>query len=286
MVRLLSLLLLITATSVQAQYYVPCPVNTVQPRTGKVLSAITAASAANTLNTERAISLNQIITKVSINGHQGNYTFTRVIDSMLMFMPVLGSSTQTIALRFDIINLTALTEVGTILYYNDSMKSNGSSYLTSSVTLPTVATLMHQAFWTPTWVPKPANIPVDIGSSTTGSAPFVLSIRRSGGISSTVPASIQMYQPSYVPQYSIDTGSDGFWVNSNFEGTQYFIKNKVTILSSVRTLADFSPGNVWVFKTGNAVYSVGNRATRFVSVGYGLSEAQANSLDNAITTSK
>lgn len=285
MVRLLSLLLLITATSVQAQYYVPCPVNTVQPRTGKVLSAITAASAANTLNTERAISLNQIITKVSINGHQGSYTFTRVIDSMLMFMPVLGSSTQTIALRFDIINLTALTEVGTILYYNDSMKSNGSSYLTSNVTLPTVATLMHQSFWSNTWVPKPANIPVDIGTSTTTAAPFVLSIRRSGG-TTLQPASIQMYQSNYSPQYDPVYTSDAFWVNTNFEGTQYFIRDKVTLLSSARTLADFSPGNVQVFKTGNAVYAVGNRATRFVSVGYGLSEAQANSLDNAITTSK
>jgi hypothetical protein len=208
-------------------------------------------------------------------------------------MPVLGDTAHGTALRMDMKRLVAGTDSGTITYFRDSMKSDGSSgHINTNYAMPTGNFQYHYSTFLNTAAPKPSGTtqPFDMGGSDAITG-FNAAWCIRGGFTTLgiVSSRVQLYEATIAVQYPDTIASNGMWVNTSLAGTnnRIFMKNGVSVDTRTRVgSASYTIGNLLIFRTGTTGLVRSTRATRGVTAGVAITSTQAVSLTNAFRNSK
>jgi hypothetical protein len=285
-----AILLLIIGTNTYGQYTIIA--NTVgQPATMLYIKKIKDTAPTQALNVTRMVKANNLCLRLQANCAHQNFTYVRVWDSIRVLMPVLGDTAHGTALRMDMKRLVVGSESGTVTYFRDSMRGDGTGYVNTNFAMPTGNFQYHYSTYLNTAALKPSGTvqPFDMGGSN-GSTGINASWCIRGGIATanTVSSRIQLYEATLVANYADTIASNGMWVNTSLAGTnnRIFMKNGVSVNTATRVgSTSYTIGDLWIFKSGGS--TVGStRATRGVTAGVAITSVQAVSLTNAFRNSK
>lgn len=287
------MLTLIFATNIAAAQYVAVPRTLGQPATLLYTKAIDVAASTQALSTARFIKADNLCLRLQSNCAHQNVTYVRVWDSLRVLLPVLGDTAHGTALRMDMKRLIAGTDSGTVTYFRDSIKSDGSSgHINTNYAMPTGNFQYHFSTYINTAALKPTGTtqPFDMGGSdvTTG---FNAAWCIRGGIATAnlVSSRLQIYENTLAVSYDTSIASNGMWVNTSLAGTnnRIFMKNGVSVDTRTRAgSTSYTIGNLLIFRTGTATTVRSTRATRGVTAGVAITSVQAVSLTNAFRNSK
>lgn len=264
-----------------------------QPATMLYVKAIDDAASSQALNVTRLVKADNLCLRLQANcAHQG-VSYIRVWDSLRVLMPVLGDTAHGTALRMDMKRLVAGTDSGTITYFRDSMKSDGSSgHINTNYAMPTGNFQYHYSTFLNTAAPKPSGTtqPFDMGGSDAITG-FNAAWCIRGGFTTLgiVSSRVQLYEATIAVQYPDTIASNGMWVNTSLAGTnnRIFMKNGVSVDTRTRVgSASYTIGNLLIFRTGTTGLVRSTRATRGVTAGVAITSTQAVSLTNAFRNSK
>jgi hypothetical protein len=287
----LSILLLIIGSNTYGQYY-PVANTLGQPATMLYIKAIKDAASGQALNVTRLVSADNICLRLQANCHYANTSYLRVWDSLIVVMPVLGDTAHATALQMDMKRLVVGTATGTVTYFRDSIRGDGSGYVNTNYAMPTGNFQYHFSTYINTAAPKPAGttLPFDMGGSNTSTG-FNAAWCIRGGIATVgiVNSRIQIYEATIGVGYSESIASNGMWVNTSLAGTnnRIFMKDGVAIDTRTRGgSASYTIGDLLLFRTLTTGTVGSTRATRGVTAGVAITSIQAVSLTNAFINSK
>jgi len=264
-----------------------------QPATMLYVKAIDVAASTQALNVTRLVKADNLCLRLQANCSYANVTYVRVWDSLRVLMPVLGDTAHGTALRMDMKRLVAGTDSGTVTYFRDSMRSDGSSgHINTNFAMPTGNFQYHFSNYINTAALKPTGTtqPFDMGGSDAITG-FNAAWCIRGGIATNgvVSSRIQLYEGTIAVQYDTSIASNGMWVNTALAGTmnRIFMKNGVSVDTRTRGgSASYTIGNLLIFRTGTTGLVRSTRATRGVTAGVAITSVQAVSLTNAFRNSK
>lgn len=275
-----------------AAQYVAVPRQLGQPATLLYTKAIDDAASSQVPNLTRFGKADKLCTFLSGNLHHENVTYIRVWDSLTVLLPVLGDTAHATALLMDMKRLVVGTATGTITYFRDSLRGDGTGYINTNFAMPTGNFQYHYSDYINTAAPKPAGttLPFDMGGSnaTTG---FNAAWCIRGGIATIgiVNSRLQLYEATIGVGYSDAIASNGMWVNTSLAGTnnRIFMKDGVAIDTRTRTgSTSYTIGDLLLFRTLTTGTVGSTRATRGVTAGVAITSLQAVSLTNAFKNSK
>lgn len=271
-------MLLILALSASGQTYFGV-------NTQRYVIGIADASATQRLNGKRQTIAFGVILRLSMDMRQNTDTFINIWSSLAGFMPVLGDTAQSTALVYDAKRLSTGTINGTNTFYKDSIRSNGTSgyYKTGYTMTSGTVTDMMLTYYSTTDVGVPANVPTDMGGTSTDAGRVVLAIRASGGTGNGT-LRIQNYSSGNVTQaYPAATTTVGAFSQYRTSSTNIRTMRQQTVLgNTTNTAGNFSPAELNIFRCTDGSFAYTNRACAAAAWGNGFTDAMTASLHRAL----
>jgi hypothetical protein len=209
----------------------------------------------------------------------GTDTFINVWSKLVSVNLVLGSSSQTTALLFDSKSLAAGTVTGTLVYSDDSVGSNGTTgwYNTGvAMTNGTVSDLFI-GFYSTTNLGIPANTPAVL--SGTSNATIVLSLKATGGTGNGAYKVNNYSSGTVTGNYSSSQNTIGFFTNGRTSSTNIrFYYQQTTVSNTTNSSSSQNPGNLSVFRSGNAAFTYALNKALMYYAGNALTDAEVYSI--------
>lgn len=245
----------------------------------KTAVSLTILSSANKWNGNRLRMAHNMGIRLTCNVRIGTDTFINVWGKLVSLNGVLGSSSQQTALLFDWKTNTTGTVTGTLVPKNDSISSNGTTgwYNTGiAMTNGTVSDLFF-GFYSTTNLGIPANTPAVLSGTT--NATIVLSLKATGGTGNGAYKVNNYSSGTVTGNYSASQNTIGFFTNGRTSSTNIrYYYNQTTVSNITNSSSSQNPGNLSVFRSGNAAFTYALNGCAMYYCGNALTDAEVYSI--------